>query len=627
MDGQSGASNNPNPTSQAPPHQQHSALIRTDQVQKLPHLTDAQKANHTQAVRTLWDILQSQPPNSSEYINAHTKLSQISATLMKGMKLYQQSRAQQQHLQQQAQQIQQQQMQQAQQAQQQAQQAAQQQQQQQQQPQQQQQQQQQQQPQQQPQQQQGGQQAQMTRPGPQGAGTQPTQQRTSLPMPQNFQQLLPQIQAKVNSINFLLPPSMVKPQSDNWLQEARYRYGLALQKQELGKVKMNELRQSWTARQAAGNITPEEMQEFQRRQAVADKLIREGSEFLNKFKEQQEQFRAQAQGIANRPGAPTAAGVQGQVSGDVNRGQVVAAGAPAPHTINSAVVAARSQTGQSAPTQFPNQGTSQQAPQQQAPHSQLPTTQLPQQQLPPNAQQRPFSQPQVQETAAQMPGTQGPPRPLSQQAAMAQAAQNYSNAVNQQTMAAQAAQAANTHAHPNISRPDTRNVNMQIPKTLNVAPPEPVTMGPARPTLTASASHGTMGTMGQPAIQRHPGYVLEGEGQRVLSKKKLDALVRQVTGGGEGQGLTPDAEELILQMADDFVDDVITAACRLAKLRPSSTLDIRDIQLVLERNYNIRIPGFSSDDLRTVKKPHPTQGWTQKMSAVQAAKVTQARLD
>ena len=80
-------------------------------------------------------------------------------------------------------------------------------------------------------------------------------------------------------------------------------------------------------------------------------------------------------------------------------------------------------------------------------------------------------------------------------------------------------------------------------------------------------------------------------------------------------------------MADDFVDEVITAACRLAKLRPSSTLDIRDIQLVLERNYNIRIPGFSSDDLRTVKKPHPTSGWTQKMSAVQAAKVTQARID
>src|SRR5690606_20612255 len=57
---------------------------------------------------------------------------------------------------------------------------------------------------------------------------------------------------------------------------------------------------------------------------------------------------------------------------------------------------------------------------------------------------------------------------------------------------------------------------------------------------------GTMGVMGQPAIQKHPGYVLEGEGQRVLSKKMLDILVRQVTGGGEGEGLSPDAEEVCL---------------------------------------------------------------------------------
>ena len=78
----------------------------------------------------------------------------------------------------------------------------------------------------------------------------------------------------------------------------------------------------------------------------------------------------------------------------------------------------------------------------------------------------------------------------------------------------------------------------------------------------------------------------------------------------------------ILALADDFVDQVITSACRLAKLRQSSTLEIRDIQLILERNYNIRIPGYASDEIRTVRKFAPAQGWTQKMSAVQAAKVT-----
>ena len=79
--------------------------------------------------------------------------------------------------------------------------------------------------------------------------------------------------------------------------------------------------------------------------------------------------------------------------------------------------------------------------------------------------------------------------------------------------------------------------------------------------------------------------------------------------------------QAVLSLADDFVDNVITSACRLAKLRPNSTLDIKDIQIVLERNYGLRIPGYSLDEIRTVKKFQPSQGWQQKMNAIQAAKV------
>ena len=85
--------------------------------------------------------------------------------------------------------------------------------------------------------------------------------------------------------------------------------------------------------------------------------------------------------------------------------------------------------------------------------------------------------------------------------------------------------------------------------------------------------------------------------------------------------------QTLLDIADEFVDNVITAACRLAKTRSSASLELRDIQLILERNYNIRVPGYASDELRTVKKIQPTQAWTQKMSAVQAAKVTGGKTD
>ncbi|KAI9725132.1 MAG: Transcription initiation factor TFIID subunit 12 [Chrysothrix sp. TS-e1954] len=168
----------------------------------------------------------------------------------------------------------------------------------------------------------------------------------------------------------------------------------------------------------------------------------------------------------------------------------------------------------------------------------------------------------------------------------------------------------------------------QPPKT-----PQPVQMGPSRPTLSGAAN-GPMGMMGQPALQQTPAFNLHGPGDRVLDKKKLDELVRQVTGGGDGGrddaegaagsgggALQPEVEESILSLADEFIDNVVTSACKLAKLRNAPVLDIRDIQLVLERTYNIRVPGYATDEVRTVRKTGPTPAYLQKMNAVNGAKV------
>lgn len=81
----------------------------------------------------------------------------------------------------------------------------------------------------------------------------------------------------------------------------------------------------------------------------------------------------------------------------------------------------------------------------------------------------------------------------------------------------------------------------------------------------------------------------------------------------------------MLTVADTFVDQVLHAACKVAKERGSKALEIRDIQLTLERGYNIRIPGYASDEIRTVKKIQPATNWINKMSAVQASKVTGGR--
>ncbi|CAJ0915625.1 unnamed protein product [Ranitomeya imitator] len=64
----------------------------------------------------------------------------------------------------------------------------------------------------------------------------------------------------------------------------------------------------------------------------------------------------------------------------------------------------------------------------------------------------------------------------------------------------------------------------------------------------------------------------------VLTKKKLHDLVREVD---PNEQLDEDVEEMLLQIADDFIESVVSAACQLARHRKSNTLEVKDVQLHL----------------------------------------------
>jgi transcription initiation factor TFIID subunit 12 len=49
---------------------------------------------------------------------------------------------------------------------------------------------------------------------------------------------------------------------------------------------------------------------------------------------------------------------------------------------------------------------------------------------------------------------------------------------------------------------------------------------------------------------------------------------------------------MLLEMADDFVDKVVSQACKLAKHRGADHIEVKDLQLPIEKLYNIRVPGF-----------------------------------
>jgi len=117
--------------------------------------------------------------------------------------------------------------------------------------------------------------------------------------------------------------------------------------------------------------------------------------------------------------------------------------------------------------------------------------------------------------------------------------------------------AGHPHAHPQTQQPQplTQNSKLPIPKQLPekaAAPPQPVSLSaggvtPGRPTYTGGGGIAG-GVMGNPVLPKLPVVQMEGEGERVLNRKKLDDLVRQVCGGQaegqEGNVLTPDVEEV-----------------------------------------------------------------------------------
>ncbi|XP_075249099.1 uncharacterized protein LOC142341766 [Convolutriloba macropyga] len=83
----------------------------------------------------------------------------------------------------------------------------------------------------------------------------------------------------------------------------------------------------------------------------------------------------------------------------------------------------------------------------------------------------------------------------------------------------------------------------------------------------------------------------------LLDRSRIQDLVNEVD---PNQELDEDVQNLLLEIADDFIEKTITASCQIAQHRNAATLETSDVQLSLERNYNMWIPGFSdspnSDD-------------------------------
>ncbi|KAG1890042.1 transcription initiation factor TFIID subunit A-domain-containing protein [Suillus subluteus] len=145
-----------------------------------------------------------------------------------------------------------------------------------------------------------------------------------------------------------------------------------------------------------------------------------------------------------------------------------------------------------------------------------------------------------------------------------------------------------------------------ISQTLNTTNPGPVQWAAAqqgRPTLTGGMTSGRVPLLRSHDLPTDAGMLSLDDNRSRRKNTPGDQSMRRsiqdlVSSVDPNVRIEPEVEDLLLQIADEFIDSVTNFGCRLAKHRGGDTLEVKDLQLHLERNHNIRIPGFASDDTR-----------------------------
>ncbi|XP_054823599.1 transcription initiation factor TFIID subunit 12-like [Prosopis cineraria] len=86
---------------------------------------------------------------------------------------------------------------------------------------------------------------------------------------------------------------------------------------------------------------------------------------------------------------------------------------------------------------------------------------------------------------------------------------------------------------------------------------------------------------------------------RILSKRTIHELVTQVD---PSEKLDPEVADVLVDIAENFLESITKSGCSLAKHRKSTMLEAKDILLHLEKNWNMSLPGFGGDEIKSYRR-------------------------
>lgn len=99
---------------------------------------------------------------------------------------------------------------------------------------------------------------------------------------------------------------------------------------------------------------------------------------------------------------------------------------------------------------------------------------------------------------------------------------------------------------------------------------------------------------------------------RLVARDTLRALIQSVL----REEVSPETEELLLDVGDDFLESVALGAAQLARHRGGDSLEAADVRLHLERVWGIALPGHGSDAVQPAAVPVATPQHAAKLAAV-----------